>query len=68
MRGHGEAQIVSLPVLEGCHGPNPRKAWQMETKGDDFKERLEVTKRSHVAPSEQRSLEEKPSDSATLGI
>ena len=40
----------------------------MGTKGQDLKERLEVAERNHVTPSERRSLEEKPSDSAKEGI
>ena len=36
--------------------------------GKNLKERSEVAKRNHVVLSEGRSMEEKPSDSAKVGI
>ena len=38
------------------------------TMGKNLEERSEVAKRNHVVPSEGMSMEEKPSDSAKVGI
>ena len=48
-RRHGEALIVSLPVLEGNEKPDPRTIKEMEAKSKNIKERLEVAKRNYDA-------------------
>ena len=48
--GTGEAQLLPLPrVWREVRNLIPEKTERMGAKGQDFKERLEVAKRNHVA-------------------
>ena len=51
-RGHGEAQAVSLSVIQGSQEPDPSGTGAIGAEGQDIQGRLEVADRNHVAPSE----------------
>ena len=59
--GHGQAQVVSLSVMQGSHRPDPRKA-----KGQHCEERLEVAERDTTHPLEEGNQEENPPDGAKV--
>ena len=49
--GMEKQKNVSLSGLEGSEKPDPRRLGQQGTKGQHFKERLEVAQRKHGVPS-----------------
>ena len=50
---------MPLPLLEGNQKPDLGGSKEMGARSKDIEERLEVTERNHVTPSERTSLKDK---------